>query len=331
MKSFNEGIDQISERLIAYIRDELNDPTIEYDSPLTQLHGGFETRIYRFMLKNIEKELSKPLILRLYPEFYGPEQVVWESAIHNVLSAEGFPVPKAHGLCTDMSILGGAFFIMDFLPGKPMITEPMETIPELLGKTHAALHRIDPKPLIKSLGEQGIDESLCRLDNRFEGLKDKAGKFTWLRSAVDWLIGNRPPEPEKLAACHADFHPLNILVQDGKVTGVLDWSSFLIADPALDLANTIALVTIVFKHIAPTLGLDFSSVDLEIFAEQYLDAYQAEKPLDKSHLNYYQVRRCVYAHIEGSEGQAIWQNPLIVKDLNEFIHRITGIRITVPD
>ena len=72
-----------------------------------------------------------------------------------------------------------------------------------------------------------------------------------VKRRIDWLLENRPPEPERLAVCHGDFHPLNILVQDGIVTGVLDWPGFIIADPALDIANTIVLSTIPFKHIAP--------------------------------------------------------------------------------
>jgi aminoglycoside phosphotransferase (APT) family kinase protein len=257
----NEEIDQVSGKLIAYLRDQLNEPMIGYESALTQLEGGFETHIYRFELKGAHKEFTKPLVLRLYPESSGIGSVVWESIVQNALAAEGYPVAKVRMLCVDMSILGGAFFIMDFLPGEAMAAAPVETIPELLGKAHAALHSIDPKPLVKSLGERGIDESLCRLDNRFEGLKDKASKFPWLRDAVDWLIERRPPEPEQLALCHHDFHPGNILVQGGMVTGVLDWPGFLIADPALDIANTIVLVSIPFKHLAPPLGLDFSSVD----------------------------------------------------------------------
>lgn len=64
MKSLNEGIDQISTRLIAYLRDEFNDSMIDYDSPLTQLQGGFETYIFRFKLKGVQKEF-KPLIRNL--------------------------------------------------------------------------------------------------------------------------------------------------------------------------------------------------------------------------------------------------------------------------
>ena len=91
---------------------------------------------------------------------------------------KSYPVAEVHFICTDKSILGGAFFIMDFLSGEPMITAPMETIPGNLGKAHAALHGIDPESLIKSLNEQGVDKNTCRVGNRFNWLKDRASEFT---------------------------------------------------------------------------------------------------------------------------------------------------------
>jgi len=332
MNSQNEEIDQISEKLLAYVRTELNDPMIDYDSPLVQLQGGFETYIYRFGLKGVPKEFSKPLILRLYPEFYGTTNAIWESFVQNMLAEAGYPVARVYGTCADMSILGGAFFIMEFLPGEPMITAPMETVPEMLGKSHAALHGIDLEPLIKSLNEQGIAKNTYSFNNRFDMLKEKASNLPWIGDGVDWLTKNRPPEPELLAACHGDFHPLNILIQDGKITGVLDWGNFLIADPVFDVANTIFLATIPIKHLAASaFGADFaSSIDWEIFSQLYLDAYRSQRQLDSTHLDYYQVNRCVYALIQGVEGQEVWRHPLIVKDLIDYIHKVTDIRITMP-
>jgi aminoglycoside phosphotransferase (APT) family kinase protein len=323
-------IETISEKLITYLRDQLNTPLIDIESPLKPLQGGFETQIYYFQLKNAPGEFSKPLVLRLYPEFYGTGNATWESGIQKVLVAEGYPVAQVHLVCTDMSILGGAFFIMDFFPGKPMVTLPMEAGFQLLGSTHAALHKFDPKPLIKSLVDQGTDESMLYLSNRFEGLKVKARNFPWLRDAVGWLLDNRPPEPENLAVCHGDFHALNILVKDGAVSGVLDWAGFIIADPAMDIATTIVLTTIPFKHLAPTLGLDVSNVDFDVASDLYLDAYRAVKPYDEGNLSYYRVRRCVNSLIQGAEGQKVWQHPGIVQDLLEFIQSATGIQITIP-
>jgi aminoglycoside phosphotransferase (APT) family kinase protein len=332
MIHLDKETDQIAGKLLAYLRDELDDSMIAYDAPLTQLQGGFETATYRFKLSGVQKELNRHLVLRLYPEFYGSENAVWESSVQNALAKEGYPVAKAYFICTDKSILGGAFFIMDFLPGEPMITAPVETIPGILGKAHAALHKIDPETWLKSLHEQGIDERKCRLDNRFDFLRNIANELPWTRDGVDWLIENRPSEPEHLAICHGDFHPLNILVQDGKVTGVLDWPGFLIADPALDIANTILLTTIPFKHLASSLlGPDFASVDWEKGAQLYLDAYRAQFPLDATNVDYYRVRRSIHALIEGFRGHPVWRHPSIAQDLIEFIHRVTGIRITMPD
>jgi len=210
------------------------------------------------------------------------------------------------------------------------VTLPMEIVPKLLGITHAALHKIDPQPLIKSLVAQGVNENTLFLSNRYGWLKEKADQFPWLSTAIDWLLEHQPSEPEQLVICHGDFHPLNILVKDGAVTGVLDWPGFLIADPVLDIANTIVLSTIPFKHLAPMLGLDLAGLNLDGFVESYLVAYQTEQSFDLSKLDYYRVMRCVNALIQGSEGQAVWQHPLIGKDLLDYIHLVTGIEITLP-
>jgi aminoglycoside phosphotransferase (APT) family kinase protein len=250
----NKDINQISDKFIAYLRSELKEPTIGYESPLIRLEGGYETAIYRFSLKCAQEELSKSLALRIYPGYYGTGNAVWESTIQNVLAGEGYPVPNVHFTCTDMTILGGAFIVMDFLPGKLMITAPTETIPELLGITHAALHNIDPQPLIEALGERGINEDNLGLSGQYKWLEEAGNKHSWAHDGVEWLIKNRPPDPEHPVLCHGDFHPLNILIQEGKVTGVLDWPGFHIADAVMDVANTVVLTTMPFKHLAASLG-----------------------------------------------------------------------------
>ena len=162
--------DQIAGKLITYLRDELSDSAITYASPLTQVKGGNETATYQFQLIGGQTELNQRLVLRLYPEYRVPEDAAWESSVQNALANQGYPVPKAYIVCADKSILGGVFFIMEFLPGKPMWTAPQETVPEMLGKAHAALHKIDPESLIKSLNEQGFDENRYIFNTVFDVL-----------------------------------------------------------------------------------------------------------------------------------------------------------------
>lgn len=319
-----KSLEQISDGLLRYLRAEFDNPAIGYDGPLTQLQGGYETSTYRFELSGAGQEWARPLVLRLYPPRLPASNALWERTIQNALAGEGYPVSRVYHACTDPSVLGGAFLIMAFLEGEPMLNAPFETIPGLLGKTHAALHEIDPTPLRRALREGGWDERRYRLVGRLQGLRGRARAFPWLGEAVEWLVGNCPPEPERLSICHGDFHPLNLLVREGQVSGVLDWGGLMVADPVADVATTIVLTTISAKHL-------LSIAEWEAAVDMYLDAYQTRRSLDLTHLAYYRVRRCVIALLDGASGQAVWQHPGIVQDLLAYIRQVTGIRVQTVD
>ena len=329
MKDNSTEAGRISDRLIVYLRDQLKNPKIEYREPLMKLQGGYETSIYRFQLEGIGGDLSQHLVLRLYPQFYGTQNAIWESTVQNVLAGERYPVARVHQLCTDMNVLGGAFFIMDYIPGQPLMFAATEKVPELMGKIHATLHLIDPRPLIESFETQGVDHYEYSFNSRVNWLKNKAQKYPWIAKAVNWFVDNKPPEPALLSVCHGDFHALNILVNEGQVTGVLDWPGFAIADPVFDVANTLVLITIPSKYLIASME-GFSSVNWDLAAELYLSAYQAQRDLDLTNMDYYRVRRCLMGLIQGVEGQKIWQHPLIVADLVGYIEKITGILIEMP-
>lgn len=268
--------------------------------------------------------MARPLILRLFPEYYNSEQAVLESVVQNVLAARGFPVPRVHFTCTDKSILGGAFFIMDFIEGENMLAALLGTFPERLGELQATLHDIDAGPVIKALEEKGISEHHVRLDTRYDLLKQAAqNDCHWLRKGVEWLLENRPPEPEPLSICHGDFHPMNILVKDGEVTGVIDWPGFKIADPISDLAFTITITAIQGGQI-------LSEPQIEDIIERFVDSYLKQRTVSIEHLPYYRVLRCVLALREGAAGQDVWRLPHEVKGTAGYIHHITGIQIMPP-
>ena len=192
MNHFNLDTIQLSEKLIAYLGNELENPGLEYAENLKQLQGGYETTIYRFRLKGVGDSYSQPLVLRLYPKFYGTQNATWESTIQNMLVNAGYPVAKAHFVCTDMSILGGAFFIMDYIPGQILMSAPLDTVLETLGKAHAELHKIDPTNLIDSFKEAGVSDYVYGLDSRFNNLRERAKKQPWIQDGVKWLLDHRP-------------------------------------------------------------------------------------------------------------------------------------------
>jgi len=234
-----------------------------------------------------------------------------------------YPVPSVWFSCTDKAHIGGAFLIMDFLPGETMLAAADEDMPSMLGKAHAALHNIDPAALRRALTVQGFEEQRYRLSGRLKWLTTKGKILPWLEESVQWLIENRPPEPEYLAICHGDFHPMNILVKDGKVTAVLDWPGFMIGDAIMDVAFTLVLCTIAARHLLPAQNWD------EVMS-RYLAAYRNERSLDVTYLDYYRILRCIIALVNGAEGQEAWASPSALKSLIGHVHDIAKIHVNLP-
>jgi len=320
------NLDKLSHKLIGYLRKELDSNSVEYHQMLSRLTGGYETLICRFQLNGVDERLSRPLIIRVFPEYGHPSQALMESTVQNVLADMGYPVPAVHFICTDKNILGGAFFVMDYLEGENLgnTKTPFDQVSDVLGKAHATLHNIDPAPVVRKIAEYGLDIGLLNCDGRLERLRTSVNlKFDWLNEAAEWLSENRPKDPEILSVCHGDFHPMNILIKDGKVQAVLDWSAFLMGDPAMDVAATILLSTVPVKLILPDL-------DSEQMKKIYLNAYRRSRPIDETNTPYYSAFRSVLALEEGALGSVVWGHPEMVRLLVANIYDITGAKIKYP-
>lgn len=319
-------LDEISAKLIRYLRKELNLESVDYLEPLTRLTGGYETLICRFALNNVPENQLKPLILRIFAENSDIYQAPKESIVQNAMADLGYPVPKVHGTCIDKTILGNAFIIMDYVEGTTLFESNLldDQIFDILGNLHAKLHTIDPGPIISKYTELGVDGRALTIDNRIEWLRTEANSnFPRLKVVVEWLFENRPNDPEFLNICHGDFHPLNILYGDGKVKAILDWGGFLFGDPALDVAWTTFLITVPARIVFP-------DIDPENAKEKYLNAYRKTRSLDETNMAYYSTIRSVSALVEGAQGQDVWDSPSMVKLLLSSIYEVTGIKIELP-
>ncbi len=322
MKESGPDVEQISARLLSYLGMELGATELTYSSPLTQILGGYDAFTYQFCLGGTGEKLSKPLILRLYGEQRNPETVIRESAVQNALSAQGYLALAVFFASTDLNILGGAFMIMSHMDGAMMIDTEREHIPRMLGEAHATLHRIDTTTLIQMLAAQGIPAAQFSLDARLQWLDSQRLDIPWMEESIQWLIDNQPPKPRQLSICHGDFHPINILVSNGKVTAVLDWPGFMIDDAAIDVAATMILVQVVADHLMP-------EADFGESMPQYLDSYKGIRTLDERYLDYYRMLRCVPAIIEGAEGRGAWSIEPIFRSLIDTVFEISKIKVVL--
>ncbi|MFH2110887.1 MAG: phosphotransferase family protein [Candidatus Bathyarchaeota archaeon] len=318
------NVEQVSEILLHYISGQLG-RALEYECPPVQFSGGQEAYLYRFQLRGTGGDLSRPLVLRLFPKYYPTGRASWDSLIQNTVADSGYPAPRVYVTCTDKAVLGGSFMVMEYIEGEPLSNYAPLKMAALLGRAQAELHSINPHPIAAALRAKGVAESRYRLSGLLDWLHGNISErySGWLGECTRWLKDNRPEEPEALSVIHGDFHPLNILVRDGEVVGVLDWPNFRLADPSMDIAFTLVLAEGAFEYV-----MDVGRVD-DLIAT-YLSAYQQVRPINNLNLPYYKALRCVMALQQGADGQAVWTQPQIVEYLINEIHENTDVKVEPP-
>ena len=323
MNNPKNEFNQISAKLLSFLKEELGDTKIDFSSPPTKLEGGNETTIFHFKLSTIQPSLSKPLILRKFRKEHRPNHAIMEKIVHNSLVDQGFPVPYVHYSCTNHNYLGNQFLIMDHLPGEklPLIFGPDTNI--VLGKTHAALHNANSNRLNEVMIAEGFVRRQYSIEGKLDRLLKASEYLRWLENVVRWLIDNRPSECDYPSICHGDFHPYNLLAKDRAVSAILDWSCCQIGDPAMDVASTLVVFNAATKHLIPLF-------DSNIETQKYLDAYKSGRDLDEQYLEYYQVLGCAIALFAGTNGVLVWTQPPIQNELINIIYDFSKIHVEVP-
>jgi aminoglycoside phosphotransferase (APT) family kinase protein len=214
---------------------------------------------------------------------------------------------------------------MEYMTGHPLVYEPEAQIPTMLARAHLHLHSIDTTLIENMLRDAGISKEHVSFDHHFNRLKERieSGGHEWLEPALDWIVEHRPEEPERLAVLHGDFHPLNILVCEGRVSGVLDWSGFMIGDPALDIAITRFLGLVAFPYYL--VHIDWPNL-IGLYSEHYL----SECIIDSERIGFYEVTRNLMSLLEGVEGHRGWGHPATMNRLSKTFKARTGIDIDLP-
>jgi aminoglycoside phosphotransferase (APT) family kinase protein len=314
-------IQGIDDKLISYLRSELHDQRLTYSTPPTPVEGGYDTAIYRFQLEGASDELAEPLILRVFTGS-NPNRATFESLVQEAVAGVGYPAPRIYYTCTDEAVLSAGFLIMELMPGRPMTDLPEEVMPEMLAEAHLHLHDIDAGPIREALESSGFRSSRRSFDALIRGFRKwvEERDYDWLLGGLGWLEGNRPREPERLVVCHGDFHPLNLLVKDGRISGVLDWAGFLLGEPAYDVGTTVFLGQVAAPALLP-------EIDWTRLVRRYLELYLSSSLLEPERVDYYSAFRCLWAMYEGAEGHMAWSHPEVRGRLADYFREKTGMAI----
>jgi aminoglycoside phosphotransferase (APT) family kinase protein len=170
---------------------------------------------------------------------------------HTVITALGptaVPVPRTLHLCTDTSVLGAPFYVMervvglhvvnDIPPGYADRPEQRRAIGEGLVDVLADLHRVDPDEVgLSGFGrpEGFMARQVGRWTKQWEATRDRD------RPGLDALaarLAQTVPESQRSGIVHGDFRLDNCLLDPevpGRVRAVLDWEMSTLGDPLADV------------------------------------------------------------------------------------------------
>jgi aminoglycoside phosphotransferase (APT) family kinase protein len=254
---------------------------VGFEGPLKieQFKGGQSNPTYKLDAKSGRYVLRRKPPGKLLPSAHAVDR---EFKVMAALGAQGFPAPKMHGLCEDESVLGTAFYVMDFVEGR-IFWDPY--LPDLAPDDRAAiydasnaalaqLHAIDyEKAGLGDYGKPGnyFDRQIGRWTKQYKAAETREIK------AMDRLIAWLPehaPEQERTSVVHGDFRLDNMIFHptEPRVIAVLDWELSTLGDPLADFTYQLMQWRTPKDIRSGFLGVDLKALGIPT-EEEYVAAY----------------------------------------------------------
>ena len=253
----------------------------DYRGPVTAqlLAGGQSNPTFRLSAPSGEYVMRRKPVGTLLPSAHMVER---EFKVIGALAGTGVPVPRVHALCEDAAVIGSAFYVMEFVPGRvffdPRLPElsrdERAAIFDSMNDTIARLHRIDPAAI--GLAEFGwpanyMQRQLSRWTKQYR--TSETMPIPEMDQLIGWLPG-RIPESADIRIVHGDLRLDNMLIHpvEPRVVAVLDWELSTLGDALSDFANnTLAwwLEPQVFRGLA---GVDLAALGIPSNAD-YIASY----------------------------------------------------------
>src|SRR5262249_23207826 len=111
----------VAEELLHNLRGRLGNDSVDYSEAPERIHGGFDPFMCGSRPPGAPSRFPGRPILRLSRPDTDPRQACFESTIHNVLAAAGYPSPPVLLVGRAGDGLGLPFVVMPRVPGRLML------------------------------------------------------------------------------------------------------------------------------------------------------------------------------------------------------------------
>jgi aminoglycoside phosphotransferase (APT) family kinase protein len=272
--------------LDAWLREQVTD----YAGPLTieQFKGGQSNPTYKLVTPD------KAYVLRKQPPgqlLKGAHAVDREAKVLTGLARANFPVAQVRALCTDPSVLGTIFYVMDMVEGRifwdaaipAVANDERAALFDAMNSTIAHLHGVDYAAVgLAEYGRPGnyFARQIARWSKQY--LEDTdAGRDPDMDRLVEWLPAHIP-DGDETSIVHGDFRIDNMIfhAREPRVLAVLDWELSTLGHPGADFAYHAMMYRMPPHIVAGLAGSDIAALGIPS-EEEYLAAYCRRRKLDR--------------------------------------------------
>jgi aminoglycoside phosphotransferase (APT) family kinase protein len=213
----------------------------------------------------------------------GAHAVEREAKVLIALGSAGFPVAHVHALCTDESVIGTWFYVMDMVEGRIFWDATFPDVPraerpayfDAMNATLTTLHGIDYAAIgLSDYGRPGnyFARQIDRWSKQYLADED-AGRDANMDRLIDWLPAHIPPGDES-AIVHGDFRCDNMIFHptEPRILAVLDWELSTLGHPLADFTYNAMMYRMPPHIVAGLAGADIAALNIPSEAE-YVAAY----------------------------------------------------------
>jgi aminoglycoside phosphotransferase (APT) family kinase protein len=170
-----------------------------------------------------------------------------EYRIMAALAQTDVPVPRVLHLCTDDSVIGSMFYVMEhvegriFWDGKLPELQPDErrAIYDSMNAALAALHEVDPAAVgLADYGKPGsyFERQVARWTEQYRA--SEIHPIPAMDALIEWLVSAMPEDDGRVSLVHGDYRIDNMIFEPSgaRILAVLDWELSTLGHPLADLA-----------------------------------------------------------------------------------------------
>ncbi|WP_088281007.1 phosphotransferase family protein [Ideonella sp. A 288] len=186
-------------------------------------------------------------VARLLPSAHAIER---EFRVMSALALTPVPVATMHLLCDDESIIGRAFYIMEFVAGRVLWEQSLPglepdgrgAIYDEMNRVIAALHSVDVRAVgLEDFGRPGnyFSRQISRWSKQY--LASVTEPIAEMDRMIEWLPAHLPPsalDESQVTIVHGDYRLDNLIFHptEPRIIAVLDWELSTIGHPLADFS-----------------------------------------------------------------------------------------------